>query len=78
MKLNRIKEMINLALDLTQSPCTMDDLIAAACSKVGYEITNTGSYYLTHLTMAAYLSYLLDKNLVTAVYKNNRQFFCRI
>ncbi len=72
----RIVEAVSDAvLTAAQSPCTIDDIIAAACTHAGYIINNTGSYYLTHLTVMAYISYLVDQNKLKTAYTDNRQFF---
>jgi glyoxylase-like metal-dependent hydrolase (beta-lactamase superfamily II) len=73
-----VEDVMAVVLAAAESPCSIGDIIAAACAKVGYSINNTGAYYLTHLTIMAYVGYLLEQKRLTVSYADNRQFFLRV
>ena len=71
----RVEDTIDHLLSLMSIRRTAEEILAAACAKFGVHIGNPGQYYLMHLTVLAYLSYLLDKKLITTTYRDNRQYF---
>ena len=62
---------------LLESPKSVEEILAAACSNFNININNMGQYYLMHLTIMAYLSYLVDRKEITAEYSENRQSFTK-
>ncbi|MDR3588305.1 MAG: MBL fold metallo-hydrolase [Negativicutes bacterium] len=72
-----VEDVTEAVLAAAKTPCSTADILAAVCAGAGYNIMNTGAYYLTHLTVMAYIGYLLDQNRLTVSYEDNRQFFCR-
>jgi glyoxylase-like metal-dependent hydrolase (beta-lactamase superfamily II) len=73
----RVTATIDLILNLLERPRTAEEVLAAVGQATGLTITNLGQYYLMHLTVMAYLGYLLDGGRITADYEANRQLFCR-
>jgi len=71
----RVTATIDLILNLLDRPRTAEEVLAAVGQATGVTITNLGQYYLTHLTVMAYLGYLLDGGLIAADYEANRQLF---
>ncbi|MFZ5647598.1 MAG: MBL fold metallo-hydrolase [Bacillota bacterium] len=74
---SRVCETLEYILELKEKPVTAEEILAKTCGKYGINISNPGQQCLMNLTIMAYISYLLDKNQLTAVYENNRQFFVR-
>jgi hypothetical protein len=73
----RVTATIDLILNLLERPRTAEEVLAAVGQATGVTITNLGQYYLTHLTVMAYLGYLLDGGRIAAGYEGNRQLFRR-
>jgi len=74
----RVTATIGLILNLLDRPRTAEEVLAAVGQATGVTITNLGQYYLTHLTVMAYLGYLLDGGRIAAGYEANRQLFGRL
>ncbi|MFZ5652216.1 MAG: MBL fold metallo-hydrolase [Bacillota bacterium] len=74
---SRVTETLEYISTRLEKPLTAEEILAGACEIFGINISNPGQHCLMNLTIMAYLSYLLDKNEVTAVYDKNRQFFVR-
>ncbi|HMM22344.1 MAG TPA: MBL fold metallo-hydrolase [Selenomonadales bacterium] len=75
---NVVRGIIDRLIAVCETPRSMEDIIAAVGDSAGLEIKNTGAYYLTHLTVLAYVGYLLDEKRLAADYAGNRQVFYRI
>jgi len=73
----RVNDVIDYIISLVAEPRTAEEILALACGKFGVRITNLGQYYLMHLTVMAYIGYLLDEKQVTSSYRDNRQYLCR-
>lgn len=71
---SRINEAKDFILDFVNSPRTVEESLAGVCNAFDIKITNIGQYYLMHLTVMAYISYLLDKGDIVSLYEQNRQF----
>ena len=72
---NVVRTVIDKLAAVCETPQSMEDLIETTCSCTGFTIQNTGAYYLAHLTVQAYVGYLLDNNRLEACYESNRQVF---
>jgi len=73
----RVKATIDLILGLLERPRTAEEVLAAVGQATGVTITDLGQYYLMHLTVMAYLGYLLDGGRIATGYEANRQLFRR-
>lgn len=58
---------------VAEGPCSVEDLIAAVAARFGPAISGLGQYYLCHLTVLAYVGYLLDQGLLASRYEDGRQ-----
>ncbi|WP_027365148.1 MBL fold metallo-hydrolase [Desulfotruncus alcoholivorax] len=74
----RLIDTLEFIKDLLESPKTVEEILAAACSNFKININNMGQYYLMHLTIMAYLSYMVDRKEITAEYNENRQSFKKL
>jgi len=74
----RVTATIDLILGLLERPRTAEEVLAAVGQATGVTITNLGQYYLMHLTIMAYLGYLLDGGRIATGYEANRQLFGRL
>jgi len=65
-------------LRLLDRPLTGEEVLAAVAQASGLGFTNQAQYYLTDLTVKAYLGYLLDGGKITPSYEGGRQLFGRV
>jgi len=72
---DRINATLECILALSDRPRTVEEVLAAVCDACGVNISNMGQYYLMHLTVMAYLGYLLDREKISVFYEGNRQSF---
>ncbi|MEW5761886.1 MAG: MBL fold metallo-hydrolase [Bacillota bacterium] len=73
----RVQEALGRIIALLERPRTAEEILALVCEAFGVQIAGTGQYYLMHLTVMAYLGYLLGKREIAAFYNGNRQYFRR-
>lgn len=71
----RVEDTVDYILTLLTCQRTAEEILATACARFNVRINNLGQYYLMHLTVMAYLGYLLDKKQITTTYHDNRQYF---
>ncbi|SFH18430.1 Glyoxylase, beta-lactamase superfamily II [Desulfotomaculum arcticum] len=71
----RVIDTMECIKGLLESPKTVEEILAVACSNFNININNMGQYYLMQLTIMAYLSYLVDRKEITTEYSGNRQSF---
>lgn len=69
---NRVMEAV---IQTARTPCTAEDIVSRVAGVMGLTITNQGQFYLTNLTIMAYISHLLDTRQLHVQYSNNRQIF---
>ncbi len=79
VEVNREKLLaaLDLIRGLLERPRTAEEVLAAVAGACGVAVTNLGQYYLLHLTVLAYLGYLLDAGEIAAGYEGGRQSFRR-
>jgi hypothetical protein len=62
---------------MTDEPATVEDLLAQICAKKAVTIKSLSQYYVFHLSILAYLGYLLDQARIAVIYRDSKQFFQR-
>lgn len=72
-----INHTVTLVLNMTNKPTTVEDLLARICAKKAVTIKSLSQYYVCHLSILAYLGYLLDRDLIAVIYRGNKQLFQR-
>jgi glyoxylase-like metal-dependent hydrolase (beta-lactamase superfamily II) len=72
-----INHIITLVLNMTDEPATVEDLLAQICAKKAVTIKSLSQYYVFHLSILAYLGYLLDQARIAVIYRDSKQFFQR-
>ncbi|MCL6580022.1 MAG: MBL fold metallo-hydrolase [Firmicutes bacterium] len=70
-----ILETLALVEDLVRRPLSVEEVLAGVAQRKGLSLGDLGRYYLFHLTVLAYLGYLVDQGKVTALYREGRQLF---
>lgn len=73
----RVEETVTFILSLLEKPISAENILAEACSRYGINISGMGQYYLMNHTVMAYISHLIEMELITVGYKDNRQVFFR-
>ncbi len=72
-----INQIVTLILNMTDEPTAVEDLLAQICAKKAVTIKSLSQYYVFHLSMLAYLGYLLDQARIAVIYRDNKQLFQR-
>ncbi|MBE3588643.1 MAG: MBL fold metallo-hydrolase [Thermoanaerobacteraceae bacterium] len=73
----RVHDVLAFILSLLKDQRSLEEILAPTCTRFGVDIGNTGQYYLMHLTIMAYMGYLLDRGEIEVSYHGNRQEFVR-
>jgi len=72
-----INHILTLVLSMTNEPISVEDLLARVCARKAVTIKNLSQYYVYHLSILAYLGYLLDSTRISVIYRGNKQLFQR-
>ena len=70
--------MLTLVNHMAREPIGVEDLLAGICAARAVTIKSLSHYYVLHLSLLAYLGYLLDTKQMTVVYRGNKQLFSAI
>lgn len=72
-----IDQTLALILNMTREPVGVEELLARICAEKAVTINSLSHYYVLHLSVLAYLGYLLDRAMLTVSFIGNRQLFQR-
>ena len=72
-----IRQTLSLVLQMTEEPIGIEDLLAQMCEKKSIVIKSLSQYYVTHLSILAYVGCLLDRAQISVIYSGNKQLFLR-
>jgi len=72
-----INHILTLVLSMANEPVSVEDLLARICTRKAVTIKNLSQYYVYHLSILAYLGYLLDRAQISVIYRDNKQLFQR-
>lgn len=73
-----VNDVLTLVYRLAREPIGVEDLLAGICTEKAVTIRNLSHYYVLHLSILAYLGYLLDRNRLTVIYRGNKQLVSAI
>ncbi|MHC1761588.1 MAG: MBL fold metallo-hydrolase [Negativicutes bacterium] len=72
-----IRHTLSLVLQVTDEPISIEEILAQICAKKSITIKSLSQYYVTHLSILAYVGCLLDRGQISVVYSGNKQLFQR-